>query len=1229
MKTKLLYCLWLFLLTLSMKAEAQQPVEEWIRTYDSSGPTGDKPGYTQTIVTDNEGNSYVSGTATNNNTYESKVVTFKLSPTGEELWVQEYAKGSFSETRGIVVDNKGGVYVATGDAIVRYDTQTGAESWDNATGIRATDIAVDNQGSVYITGNTSISTESPNYATIRYDATTGNEIWSSTYNGENDDTDFATAIAVDNQGGVYVTGVSYTGDFGADYVTVRYDAATGKQDWVSRYSMGGFFGEPFIDADNQGSVFITGTTYNGTTGYDIATVRYSATTGEQLWASQHNNADNGYDWATAIAVDNQGSVYVTGYSGSTYNNSDFTTIRYDVATGEQKWLRYYNKEDNSRDQPAGIAVDNQGGIFVTGTSQTGETTHVFTTIRYEADTGNLKWVSSYGEKDEGWAEARGIAIDNKGGVFVTGFYPARETGPDIVVIRYEATTGEKDWEQRYNGFGSQSDYGIAVAVDAAGNAYVTGTNDNHNYNVGKADFVTIKYSPTGEALWVSVYDRGFNSHVSGIAVDDEGGVFVTGSSDGDYVTIRYDASTGNTDWEKRYNGEYNGWDNAAGLALDGKGGLYVTGSSETGENTSTYVTIRYDAATGQQQWVSSFHGESNNDNLAEAIAVDSTGGVYVTGNSAGDYLTVRYDAATGTQAWARTFNGEADGQEWVSDIAVDNQGSVYVIGYSRGIHTYADYATVSYDAATGQQQWVSRYDAGRDGYDYPAAIAVDNHGGVYVTGRSQSIGGEEVDFAYDVITVGYEAATGEQKWVARYDGNGLDFATAIAVDNAGGVYVTGHSETSSGGAFNTIKYKAEDGTQVWAIQTEEGEIDDTARDLALDTEGNVFVTGYSFRPGTGADILTVKYSQGQCAVLADAAIQGSTTAAVNTGNAIYTLTGSNATSYTWRITGSSGNDYTGFTGQGTSSISVDWPATPDVYKLSISYSSGAGCPAQDTTIYVHVFNPQAGFVTGSGWLTTPANPDFELMQASSRVQWALVAKYKPKTEDVAQGSLMLLLESGPAIFHSTNVEDGSLVITGNQAFYRGQGTLSYISGSGGMTTDPRKFAYLVSATDGNFQGAKAEDRLRILIWELKADGTRGAGVYDNQPACSTNLDENASACAAIGGGNITIHTPNMKTRRESAVLALEEAHSASEFVAYPTAFSERTTLAFTADQDTEYSLELYDLKGALVRRIANGKAQVGHRYEHEVSAEDLQKGLYVARLAAGKKVQTVKIVVER
>ena len=60
-----------------------------------------------------------------------------------------------------------------------------------------------------------------------------------------------------------------------------------------------------------------------------------------------------------------------------------------------------------------------------------------------------------------------------------------------------------------------------------------------------------------------------------------------------------------------------------------------------------------------------------------------------------------------------------------------------------------------------------------------------------------------------------------------------------------------------------------------------------------------------------------------------------------------------------------------------------------------------------------------------------------------------------------------------------------------------------------------------------------------------------------------------------------------------------------------------------------YELELYDLKGTLVQRIAAGVVETGRRYEHEVRAEGMANGVYLARLTTADKVQTVKLILER
>jgi hypothetical protein len=97
-----------------------------------------------------------------------------------------------------------------------------------------------------------------------------------------------------------------------------------------------------------------------------------------------------------------------------------------------------------------------------------------------------------------------------------------------------------------------------------------------------------------------------------------------------------------------------------------------------------------------------------------------------------------------------------------------------------------------------------------------------------------------------------------QKWAARYDAGGNDAMTAMAVDAAGNVYVTGHSVGAGTGTdFMTIKYSPA-GDTVWTRRAG-GTGDDSAFALALDGSGNVYVTGCQESPTTGQDYLTIKY----------------------------------------------------------------------------------------------------------------------------------------------------------------------------------------------------------------------------------------------------------------------------------------------------------------------------------------------------------------------------------
>jgi len=313
-------------------------------------------------------------------------------------------------------------------------------------------------------------------------------------------------------------------------------------------------------------------------------------------------------------------------------------------------------------------------------------------------------------------------------------------------------------------------------------------------------------------------------------------------------------------WVARYNGPHNGGDSVQAIAIDSSGNVYVAGGSAVSDLTPDYATIKYDSG-GQQQWVAYYNASGNNADFAEAIAVDASGNVYVTGESGGsgtnmDYATIKYDSS-GQQQWVARYDGPAHDDERASAIAVDASGNVYVTGWSRGTDSGHDYATIKYDSS-GQQQWVARYNGPGNGEDYARRIAVDASGNIYVTGESFGSGTER-----DYATVKYNAS-GQEQWVARYNGpgNGTDAAYAMAVDSSGNVYVTGASLGTTFPDFDyaTIKYTSS-GEQQWVVRyNSPGNGNDGATAIAIDVSGNAYVTGQSTDPNTNYQYyVTVKY----------------------------------------------------------------------------------------------------------------------------------------------------------------------------------------------------------------------------------------------------------------------------------------------------------------------------------------------------------------------------------
>lgn len=436
----------------------------------------------------------------------------------------------------------------------------------------------------------------------------------------------------------------------------------------------------------------------------------------------------------------------------------------------------------------------------------------------------------------------------------------------------QAQAPTQQWMSIYSGTTPYSG-GVTekIELDSSGNVYVAGW--VYNTAASRPYYLTVKYNSSGVQQWVTTYSghTGNGGTVRDLKVDSSGNVYVTGVSNGasfsgnDVVTIKYNSS-GTQQWATSYNGPGNGADDASGLQVDSSGNVYVAGSAYGGSSTlNDYFTVKYNSS-GVQQWAATYNGTGNSNDSAAAIGIDSSGNVYVTGASQGssniDYATIKYNS-TGTQQWVASYNGGYNGQDAARALYVDSSGNVYVTGTSEVGSLDNDILTVKYDTS-GTQQWATGYGNVSGRHDLPSAITVDSSGNVYVAGNTTLF-----DYSLDILAVKYNSS-GVQQWAATYDGPGGpyggatvdgDWATSIAVDSSGNVYVGGIVEHQTVYQEMAILKYDSSGSQLWSIIYGSANSSTTAKaaDIKVDSSGTVYATGYGYIPGVVQGAFTYKY----------------------------------------------------------------------------------------------------------------------------------------------------------------------------------------------------------------------------------------------------------------------------------------------------------------------------------------------------------------------------------
>ncbi len=458
--------------------------------------------------------------------------------------------------------------------------------------------------------------------------------------------------------------------------------------------------------------------------------------------------DGGYG---GVAVDSSGNAYVTG---STYS-SDFPTSN-PYQTDQGSWDVFVTKLSctsdgliystylggGSDDWGEGIAVDDSGNAYVTGSTWSSD---LPTLSSYQTDQGGVDAfvtkLSSSGNSliystylgGESYDEGQGIAVDGSGGAYVTGStqssdFPALNPiqtfqGYNDVFVTKLSSSGNSLAYSTCLGGGSE-DYGWDIAVDDSDNAYVTGRTSSSDFPTlnpyqtyqGSVDAFVAKLSSSGSSLIYSTYLGGSGAeneydsdyHMGGIAVDDNGNVYVMGSTySSDFPTLNpYQAYQGNIDvfmtefsstgnsliYSTYLGGSGNDW--GEDIAIDGSGNAYVTGVTYSSDfpTENPYQTYQGSndafvtklSKTGNSLIYSTYLGGGDGD-AGWGLAVDGSGNAYVTGSTLSyDFPTLNpyqmyqfWDAFVTKLSWTPDYIcGDADGEGTINIADV-----VYLIAY--------------------------------------------------------------------------------------------------------------------------------------------------------------------------------------------------------------------------------------------------------------------------------------------------------------------------------------------------------------------------------------------------------------------------------------------------------------------------------------------------------------------------------------------------------------------
>ncbi|MEM1135762.1 MAG: SBBP repeat-containing protein [Bacteroidota bacterium] len=439
-------------------------------------------------------------------------------------------------------------------------------------------------------------------------------------------TDEGLAVCTDPYGNVYLAGLTHDrvngfdpdnipfnghdNDFGGEWdaFLVKFDA-TGNRLWATYYGGNRRDAGQAVSTDAFGNVYLAGYTdsksdiaYNGHDNIYNETANASGnrfhrdaflakfnSEGIRQWATYYGGEDGRSDVATGVCTDNNGNVFLTGYTNSTvgiaFNGHDNSLSNYGDAflvkfnsNGIRQWGTYLGKLGD--DRAYSICSNNFGNIFIAGNTESPFLGHSYAhDVLYAGKTdaflakfdndGDLKWCTYYGgsEKDEG----QSVATDLNGNIYLAGLTQSDKTiafnghdesysggaAGDAFLVKFNFL-GVREWGTYYGGSGSEAN--TRITVNKHGDVFLTGSTSSvasiatnsgidQSYN-GSTDGYLVRFNNNGQRQWGTYYGGNNNDTPKGITTDISANIYICG------LTYSFEGISQSGHQNERSNPEY-------------------------------------------------------------------------------------------------------------------------------------------------------------------------------------------------------------------------------------------------------------------------------------------------------------------------------------------------------------------------------------------------------------------------------------------------------------------------------------------------------------------------------------------------------------------------------------------------------------------------------------------------------------------------------------------------